>query len=366
MPTVFQYENSICLLSKAGDEGVGSLRKLCPALVTAIAICYGGCTKEHAINSLIRRIINSNTLVCVTIKRSENADLHPIQDWVFDRASRAVGQSYPDQVFVVESDHRNRPIRFYLDRAPLGINSSEIFGTESLEWLALCKQKQISFKRYPLEDMVNLKRLYFNGSVLSDQLHHLARTPSLEYLNISTVTHVGFGGNKPDIIFRHLKQLDAYGVRFSEDDISFLAEAAPHLERLDLSDCKFELSALTKLSQLPNLEVLLLRRVELDSDSFDALASYPSLQEINFGETNVTDSDLSRLNKLKSLNGLRLNNCKLVTGEFLEEMKKNRPYLTVDMHGTASPIAEYHRVDGAEDVIFAEQRDNPDSPVKQE
>jgi len=88
----------------------------------------------------------------------------------------------------------------------------------------------------------------------------------------------------------------------------------PKLKQLELCGTPITSDGLRHLSSLSNLEVLLLKRCEIDDDAAPELSRFSALWMLHLDDTLVTDATMNHIGSLRILRTLGLEGTKITDG----------------------------------------------------
>lgn len=199
----------------------------------------------------------------------------------------------------------------------LGLASTQCTGTGFEHLTALKKLESVNFHFTPLNDA---------------GLAAICRIPISDRLWFA---HTHFTDAGAEHLAR-LKKLQRCGIGSKEDASS--GEAVAALSQLPLVDLSLLDRQATPLGIAHAAKIATLRKFDVayaptvGDESMPLIAGMPKLQEFRLGSAQVTDGGLQKLAAAKSLKKLTLTRLKNVTPEGIEQLRKARPTLTIDVH----------------------------------
>ncbi len=143
-----------------------------------------------------------------------------------------------------------------------------------------------------LAELRDLRRLDVSLTRISDQgLRTLKTSTGIEDLNLYFAELVGDEGTAIFRNWKHLKRLNLRGTKITDSTLEIL-EGVPSLEWLDIGWSQITDTGLDHLSSLSNLRALTMGGNKLTGASLQVLRQLPQLEYLDIGGTQRTDSGL--------------------------------------------------------------------------
>lgn len=133
-----------------------------------------------------------------------------------------------------------------------------------------------------------------------------------------------------------LKRLILRNSDFSDKECAYLKNLP--LEYMDISKTLITGSGLSVCKTLTHLRMLVLSYNSLDSTAAAALAGMPKLEELHLTSTNIGDSDLANIAKIKTLTHLRVSDNKRITDKGIASLAALPNLRMLDAPGTSVSI----------------------------
>jgi hypothetical protein len=219
----------------------------------------------------------------------------------------------------------------------LDLSRSQI-GSAGLANLAGLKNLQILLLRNTLigdEALVHLGRLaslrelHLQGTRVTDAgLGHLKGVEQLELLNVGRTRITDDGLIELDLPkFAHLKELGLSHTRIGDAGFDQIG-SCPGLQRLIAIGTQLSDSSIRQLRKLKNLRHLLIDQTKITDDGLAALVEIASLETIELSDTAVSDVGLLSLRSLSNLKYLNVANTR-ITDDGVSEFHRALPDVVV-------------------------------------
>ena len=178
-----------------------------------------------------------------------------------------------------------------------------------------------------INQSINARKFRINTDLKNLQINPVGFSED-DYAKVTKIVlRVGYLSSFSDLeILRKFKNLEILGL----DYIQFKEKKLTKREKLlgDLGFIKIDKSRLFDISPIGSLTKLhTLSLVELSFRNSEVLKNLTNLKELNLSRSNI--SDLEPLKTLKNLQTLKIQDCKNITDEQVEDLQKALPNLKI-------------------------------------
>ncbi|QDT92331.1 Leucine Rich repeats (2 copies) [Gimesia algae] len=174
----------------------------------------------------------------------------------------------------------------------------------------------------------NLQELILFGSDITDEkLRKLGELPNLQLLNLGGC-HVTLEGILQLSSSRNLKQLHVPDVQPRLDDqaVARFIETWPHLESLGVGSSDLTDAGLSQIGKLKQLQWLNISRTQVTGSGLSSLTDLPHLKTLHANDTHVSDPAMIHIGKMTNMEKLILNGTDVSDRGFQEVQNLKKLY----------------------------------------
>ncbi len=179
---------------------------------------------------------------------------------------------------------------------------AQISGLPDLDFLVIESSGITDDISHSLLKMKKLRKLYLNDtSIGSNFLQRLASLQHLDALSLGGMKTFSDGSLSSLHNFKKLTALHISGNVLNESAFVSISKMS-NINRLALGDAKFDPKHLRHLQNMPNLRHLdLWQNKNITNDLIQEIIQLKQLEDVNFNETNLTESQFLKMTRMRNL-----------------------------------------------------------------